>query len=244
MIYLYNYGESFLNRDTVKMLALCKKEGIRCRISSNLSFKMSDKQAADIVRSGLYRLTCSIDGPTQEIYGQYRVGGNLERVFENIKKINYYKRKFRSRTPYIYYRMLVFEWNHQYVEEARQKAQEMGVDGFFADPGRYILNGQKVSWDIKNKSWRKIKAKRNLDKLTKADKPCPWLFKNMVLSPSGKNLVCCFVNEKRGEHMSLLDNTLEEVWNSKEYIESRKYTLGLSKDRSRVLKACQSCRLL
>ena len=37
------------------------------------------------VESGLDRLIISIDGTTQDVYKQYRVGGNLEKVLEGAR---------------------------------------------------------------------------------------------------------------------------------------------------------------
>ena len=39
---------------------------------------LTDEIARKTVESGLDRLIISIDGTTQEVYKQYRVGGNIE----------------------------------------------------------------------------------------------------------------------------------------------------------------------
>jgi MoaA/NifB/PqqE/SkfB family radical SAM enzyme len=45
-----------------------------------------------LVKCNFRRITCSIDGASSETYKVYRVGGNLDKVLENIKKINCYKK--------------------------------------------------------------------------------------------------------------------------------------------------------
>lgn len=243
---LYNYGESFLNPDIIKMICVATKAGLRTRISSNLNFNMNDNKAEDIVRSGLYRLTCSIDGPNQEVYSKYRKNGNLSIVLENAKKIIYYKNKLKLKTPLMVFRMLVFEWNHQYIGEAEALSRQIGFDVFYADAANYIVDGRKASWSIKENKW-KIGEPRHDGKggaIKKNKTPCHWLFNTLVIGANGKNLVCCTNDRKAMEHMSLITNTLEEVWNSKEYIASRLFSMGLTQDRTNVLPICQDCRSL
>ena len=52
-----------------------------------------------IVRYRLRRLTVSIDGATPDTYKRYRAGGDFRTVLANIRKINQYKLRRRSRRP-------------------------------------------------------------------------------------------------------------------------------------------------
>jgi MoaA/NifB/PqqE/SkfB family radical SAM enzyme len=244
MIGFYNFGEPFLNKDTPKMIATATSEGIRSRISSNMSIKMTDDYARQIVESNLYRLTCSIDGHNQEVYEIYRKGGKLETVLENVKKIEYYKKKLKSKYPLMVFRMLVFEWNYKFVSEAEKIAFEYKFDEFYADPGSFVLNGKTVIWNMKDKTWNEKEPKIVNYIPEKSGSPCQWLFTGMVINSNGNVMPCCFSNEKRSEHLSLLEHDLKDIWNSQEYINSRLYTLGLSSDRSNVLPVCKHCRLL
>jgi hypothetical protein len=52
-------------------------------------------------------LIISIDGTTQEVYEQYRVGGNLNKVIEGAKNIVKWKKEMKSKTPFIVFQFLV-----------------------------------------------------------------------------------------------------------------------------------------
>jgi MoaA/NifB/PqqE/SkfB family radical SAM enzyme len=135
---LFKHGEPFLNPEIVRMTAAASAAGLRCRISSALNFTLTDEMAREICRSGLYKLTCAIDGVTQRAYEKYRVNGDLRLALDNAARIIRARNAARRRRPIIIFRMLVFEWNHEQVEAARQLAVEMGFDGFAADPGVFV----------------------------------------------------------------------------------------------------------
>lgn len=155
ILHLYTWGESLLNPEALKIIRASLDAGIRSRISSNLSVRMSNHYIEELIDSGLYRLTCSIDGPTQEIYEKYRVKGNLERVLDNAKRILETRKRRGSRYPILMYRMIVFEWNHNYVEQARELAKEIGFDGFSVYPGIFTIDGHEMIWDMEKKIWTK-----------------------------------------------------------------------------------------
>ena len=50
-----------------------------------------------LLRVDLDRLIISIDGTTQEVYKQYRVGGNLNKVIEGAKNIVKWKKELKAK---------------------------------------------------------------------------------------------------------------------------------------------------
>lgn len=244
LIEFYNFGEPFLNRETPRMIAAATNAGIRSRISSNMNAPMTDDYARQVVEAGLYRLTCSIDGPSQEIYEKYRQGGDLAKALENADKILFYKKKLGAKYPIVVFRMLVFEWNAHCINDAAALALAHGFDEFHADPGTYDIAGEKMCWDIQGGTWRKGKTKFLSQTPPKAQVPCEWLFNGIIINANGNVMPCCFSDVQKAEHLSLLTNSLDAVWNSEAYIATRRYTLGLSTDRDSVLPLCRECRLL
>ncbi|MCR6720110.1 MAG: hypothetical protein NVV59_07350 [Chitinophagaceae bacterium] len=53
---------------------------------------LTDENARRTIESGLDRLIISIDGTTQEVYEQYRVGGQLNKVIEGARNIVKWKK--------------------------------------------------------------------------------------------------------------------------------------------------------
>ena len=80
------------------------------------------------MKAVLDRLIISIDGTTQEVYEQYRVGGNLDKVMEGAKNIVKWKKELKSKTPFIVFQFLVVKPNEHQMEDVKKLAKEMGVD--------------------------------------------------------------------------------------------------------------------
>jgi MoaA/NifB/PqqE/SkfB family radical SAM enzyme len=67
-------------------------------------------------------LIISIDGTTQEVYEQYRVGGKLEKVLQGARRVVKWKKELKSRTPFIIFQFLVVKPNEHQIEELRKLA--------------------------------------------------------------------------------------------------------------------------
>jgi MoaA/NifB/PqqE/SkfB family radical SAM enzyme len=97
---------------------------------------VSDEVLEGVVKFKLRRMTCSIDGASQETYRLYRVRGNFDKVIGNIRKINQFKLLYCSEFPRLVWQFIVFGHNEHELPQARRMAQELGME-FFA----------KLSWD-------------------------------------------------------------------------------------------------
>src|SRR6201985_2198795 len=129
LLYLIFYfqGEPYLNPSFLDMVAYASAKGIYTATSTNAHY-LNDKNAKKTVESGLDRLIISIDGTTQDVYEQYRVGGKLEKVLEGARNIVKWKKELNSKTPFVFFQFLVVRPNEHQLEDIRQLAKEIGVD--------------------------------------------------------------------------------------------------------------------
>jgi MoaA/NifB/PqqE/SkfB family radical SAM enzyme len=79
-----NWGESFLHPDIFDMITYAHNHHLAVKVISNLNY-FDREMAESAVDSGLDYVMISIDGITQEVYERYHIGGNLSKVFDNIK---------------------------------------------------------------------------------------------------------------------------------------------------------------
>src|SRR5204862_6960234 len=88
LLYLVFYfqGEPYLNPDFLDMVKYASSKKIYTATSTNAHY-LNDENARRTIESGLDRLIISIDGTTQDVYQQYRVGGRLDKVLEGTKNI-------------------------------------------------------------------------------------------------------------------------------------------------------------
>lgn len=241
LLYLIFYfqGEPYLNPDFLKMVSYASSKKIYTATSTNAHY-LNDENARKTVESGLDRLIISIDGATQDVYKQYRVGGNLNKVIEGTKNIVAWKKKLNSATPFIFFQFLVVRPNEHQVEEIKDLAKECGVDevrfktaqvyDYENDPNQLIPFTQKFS--------RYKKDKKGVTRLKNSlSNHCWRLWYATVITWDGLVVPCCFDKDAQHKLGDLKGKTFKEVWRNKEYINFRKQVLSGRKN----IDICSNC---
>ncbi len=237
-----NWGEPLLNKNMSQMIEIAKEYEAQTFLSTNLNVNLTEKLAEDLVRSGLDRMTISIDGASQKTYEIYRKNGNIDLVFKNIKLLADAKKKLNSKTPHLHWQFLVFKHNEHEIETARQMAKTAGVNdiGFtapFCD----------VSWASTINEYNNYIVKEEPDKKEKeivfknADKQlCNWLWDAITINADGSISPCCSVEDKKDDFEEFDSNkNFSEIWNSPNYVQARKYVLNRTK--SDFENICTKC---
>jgi MoaA/NifB/PqqE/SkfB family radical SAM enzyme len=166
-VYFCNYGEPLLNLATPKLIRLAKTYLIGTALSTSLSVRKFDAEA--YVESGLDYMVISIDGATQAVYQKFRRNGDLEVVFENVRKLVAAKRKLRKRTPVLSWNFLAFEHNAHEIPMAARTARRLGVNRF------RVVVPFDVGWDDPQIRPAAVKAgQRRLDWFSIASRPENW----------------------------------------------------------------------
>lgn len=237
-----NWGEPLLNKNMAEMIKIAKEYEAQTFVSTNLNINMTQEMAESLVKSGLDRMTISIDGATQKSYEIYRKNGNIDLVFKNVKLLVEAKKKLNSVTPHLHWQFLVFKHNEHEIEKAKEMAQEIGVNdiGFtapFCDTkwastipkyNNYIVKEQPNSQE------KKVIFK-NADKQL-----CNWLWDAITVNADGSISPCCSVEDKKDDfEMFDCNKSFSEIWNSKNYVQARKYVLDRIKtDFENVCTKC------
>ena len=204
ILYLIFYfqGEPFLNKDFLEMVKYASAKGLYTATSTNAHY-LTDEAARKTVESGLDRLIISIDGTTQEVYQQYRVGGNINKVIEGAKNIVKWKKALKSKTPFVFFQFLVVKPNEHQIEEIKELAAEVGVDevrfktaqvyDYENDPNQLIPVNEKFSRYKKNKEGKQLPK-------NKLANHCWKLWQANVITWDGLVVPCCF--DKDAAHQS------------------------------------------
>lgn len=135
LVYFANWGEPLLHPRFDTLVATMKRYDVWVTTSTNLSLPLSDARLDGLVRSGIDHMILSIDGATQETYAQYRRGGDLSLVLDNVRRLVATKRRLRSPTPRLRWQFLAFPWNRHEVGDAERLAATIGCDEFDAHDG-------------------------------------------------------------------------------------------------------------
>lgn len=239
-VYLYKWGEPFLNKDIFKMVDYCHQNRVGVLIHSNLNYQ-SDNILKNVVKSKVDYLSLSIDGATQKNYNFYRRGGNIDKVQSGIKKIIFWKKKLGSGYPKIVWQYLINNQNFREVNKAAKLAKKIGVDVFesrplFLDMETQLKNDQKDYQMYLSKVCTYEEASYQAN-----PNHCRYLWIGLTVNPQGLLAPCCSIYADSDNFGDLLKHSLKEIINSQIFIESRR----LFTDKNyhpKIYTACAQCQ--
>jgi radical SAM protein with 4Fe4S-binding SPASM domain len=241
LLYLVFYfqGEPYLNPGFLDMVRYAASKKIYTATSTNAHY-LNDENARKTVESGLDRLIISIDGTTQEVYQQYRVGGSLHKVLDGTKNLVNWKKKLNSKTPHIIFQFLVVRPNEHQVNEIKQIGKEYGVDevrfktaqvyDYVNDPHRLIPAADKFSRYRKNANGATTVKNR-------LSNHCWRLWHATVITWDGIVVPCCFDKDAQHKLGDLKGKSFNEIWHNKEYRAFRSKLLNGRKN----IDICSNC---
>ena len=149
-IELSNAGEIFLNPDLIKIIEYAYEKGVTLTADNGVNLNyLTDEQAEALVKYKFESIVVSIDGASQDTYQIYRVGGDYNKVLENIKKIINLKHKYKSIRPFITWKYIVFGHNEHEIPKAKEAAKELGAvelvfDANYEAPYSPVINSEFV----------------------------------------------------------------------------------------------------
>jgi len=218
MVYLHNWGEPLMNKNIFKMIEIAS-EYAHVHISTHGN--LLDKEKCEkLILSGVGTLIISIDGLTKEVYDQYRIGGDVDKVMENIKYLSEFNKIYGNRVT-ILPQFIVFKHNYHEVKAFKDFCSNLGLRGILKKP--YIRFGEVVQ-ESSDKKYQREKYLNKSDHLD-AISTCNSARAKMVVAANGKILFCCAQDYNGDNDLgSLLDDgsTVESIWNEYQYQKTRK----------------------
>lgn len=241
LVYLIFYfqGEPYLNPDFLEMVSYAHKKKIYTATSTNAHY-LTDDMARKTVESGLDRLIISIDGTTQDVYTQYRVGGNLSKVISGAENIMKWKKELKSATPFVIFQFLVVKPNEHQIEEIKSIAKRIGIDevrfktaqiyDYQNDPNRLIPENTKYSRYKKN-------ADGSYRLKNKLANRCWKLWHSNVITWDGVVVPCCFDKDAMHRLGNLGTQSFRDIWKNDNYRQFRKELMRSRKN----IDICSNC---
>ncbi|MCK4653540.1 MAG: SPASM domain-containing protein, partial [Candidatus Cloacimonetes bacterium] len=235
MVVLWNQGESYLNKDFLKMVKYVSDNGLFTLASTNANI---DIQAEDTIKSGLDSIIISLDGTTQETYNKYRVNGNLNRVLENVRELIQTKKKLKTKNPLIRWQFLVMKHNEHEIEEIKKLAKELQVDNLELKTVQIYSKDDINNFLPQNPKYRRYKIKGNNFELKFGIKNrCRRIWTNAVVNWDGEVAICCFDKDVEYKVGNIKNTPLSKLWKSEKIHKIRNQIL---KDRKEI-PICRNC---
>lgn len=235
---LYFQGEPYLNKNLFEMIEYAVARNIYTATSTNGHY-LTDENAKATVVSGLDRLIISIDGLTQDVYEQYRIGGSLNKVIEGTKKLVALKKQLKSKTPHIVFQFLVVQPNQHQISQLHDLAVSLGVDQVLLKTAQVYdyKNGNKLIPTIEKYARYKKAADGTYYLKNEMVNHCWKMWHSCVITWDGTLVPCCFDKDARYSLGSMQHDAFLNIWQSPSYKSFRQMVLT---SRSKV-DICKNC---
>lgn len=237
---LWNQGEPYLNKSFNQMVRYAHEHRIFTFTSTNGHFVRAEKDARAIVASGLDEIVFSVDGVDQETYARYRVGGDLQTVFDGIRRLVHARASMAAETPVVSLQFIVMRQNEAQVQTAERLARDLGVDKFLvktaqvytaAEAGEFLPGEEKYSrYESGPKDDLRVKGQ--------PAEGCKVLWYSSTVNWDGSVAPCCF--DKNVDFLmgnAFGSASLDRIWWGEKYMSFRRRLLV---DRHAV-PMCTNC---
>ncbi|MDX9689611.1 MAG: radical SAM/SPASM domain-containing protein [Proteobacteria bacterium] len=220
--WLYNWTEPFLHPHLDELVRLVKNKTGYVGLSSNLNIRKTDVLERTLLAqpSGI---KISVSGFTQEIYGRSHVGGDIDLVKANMRRISDFMRANGLTETKIWVGYHVYNDNGG-VEYLRMRdfCEELG---FAMDP--YLAFLSPLEWSVEIAEGRADVAEKLADVVTRLplgptdvmqmmkarlpyDRACSWQKDMIALDADGNVDLCCRTFEQHLD-ANFLETSLEEI---------------------------------
>jgi len=250
-------GESFLNPDFLKMVEYVKRRGIYVELYDSFYF-IDDESARRLVELGVEKIFASIDGATKETYEKIRVGSDFDKVWENVKHLDKWKKRLKSYFPELCFHYIVTKDNIREVIDYLELLRSLKLDVQFVQYTRMLHAYPEVRdmfVEIPEKTLQDITKRANelgiqigwnatVPQIKPPMETCVAWWMPFVFV-TGEVIPCCCLNEQNDrpwQRETSLGNIFEkpfrEIWYGEEYTKMRRALL-----EKRVPRNCARCSI-
>jgi len=225
-LYLHFQGEPLMyrRRDFVELVKLSNACGLKTGMFTN-GLLLNPQFSRKIVQAGMNVIRFSVDGASQDVYEKNRVGGEFEKVYNNMKDIVIIAKEEQSDIELCWQLIAVRNNEHQ-IEMAREMANEIGID--FSVKSFAESVPELVTTDPQYH--RKLHPKT-----------CKDIYRSTYVYWDGSVVPCCYDLDGKEILGNLNNSSLEEVWNGSRYKNLRRRINRSLIDPAAEPDLCKGC---
>lgn len=190
-------GEPTLNQKFKEMLEYTNNKFLGLKLNTNASM-LNEKLIHTILSSSLQTIVFSIDAKDKDAYEKIRVNGNFDKVIKNLELFNEIREKHYKREDKIVRISGVKINDTQNIEEMRKKW------GSIAD---LVAFTNYIPWESSYEN-----------EINKIERPCSELWSRLFVWQDGKVNPCDYDYKSKLSKWNIKDKSIEEIWNSEEYL--------------------------
>lgn len=234
---LYFQGEPYLNKSFLDMVNYASSKRMYSATSTNAHY-LTPENAEKTIRSGLDRLIISIDGTTQDTYGKYRIGGQVEKVLEGTRNLIEARERTGIKGPHIIWQFIVFAHNEHQLEEIKALAKVYKVDELAIKSAQIYDYETGNDMIPQNEAFSRYKKTENGFLFSnKLLNHCWRLWNSCVITWDGKVVPCCFDKDGTYRLGNIQENKFSQIWTGDAY---KRFRQQILKGR-KYIDICKNC---
>ncbi|GAX62909.1 molybdopterin cofactor synthesis protein MoaA [Candidatus Scalindua japonica] len=222
---LHKDGESFLHPRFIDMIRYAKKRDMAKTIHMNTNaICWTDRMIDELLDSGIDDITVSIDAARPETFHKHKAADCLERVERQVRSFFDKREKMRLDRPFVRVKIMEFdEISKDEIREFFKKwngiADEVQVTGIHSWSGE--IGGVAVT-----------------DEASPVRYPCVIMWYALVINWNGESTVCSVDWNTEIKIGDAKNQSIHEIWNSRELKDARKSQIDKCYDKYHVCKDC------
>lgn len=214
-LYPHIWGEPMLNKDILKIIEY-SSAFTKTNISTNGNC-MTKEMAERLIASGVTDIIVSIDGFTQEVYQQYRVGGNSVKSLWALSILNEFNQRNGNKVK-ISPQFIVFRHNQHQIQAFAEFCKTLGLKPSFKAP--YIRSDSRYENSDMQKYIRPSYPDIDLLKEAMAQN-CKAPKDVFTILLDGTCVACCHDHNAETNYGNIFEQDVMEIWNSHLYRKDR-----------------------
>ncbi|MDY0079455.1 MAG: radical SAM/SPASM domain-containing protein [Ignavibacteriaceae bacterium] len=189
---LFFQGEPFVNKEIFKMIEYAKSKKMLVSVSTNGTL-FKGENVARLLDTPPDKLIYSVDGPDEESYRKYRIGGDFRDVVDGLDNIVKEKKEKNSALPYIELQMIVMRQNEELINEFIEFGRKMGVNKVTLKTMQIYNQKDAENLLPVNIAYSRYKrAGENYIMKERLKNRCFALWRTAVITWDGNLSACCF----------------------------------------------------
>jgi MoaA/NifB/PqqE/SkfB family radical SAM enzyme len=207
-VFVHCWGEPLLNP---AILDICKltKDFSSVDISTNCQ-NMTKEMAEELMLLGV-DVIVSMDGTTQATYEKYRVGGDIQKVYQAIEWLDRYKRKHQHKNK-LDVQFCAFKHNEHEIEQFLELGKKFQA-AYFSVKTSYLRSNSSLK---PTDDFRYRRPFSETNKVVQFMKHCPDPYKAMTILVDGSVNLCSYDHNGITTFGNIFDkdSTVESIFNN------------------------------